>query len=197
MPIPQYVGATGAKHIARLLFSGLIRRRIFKTFRQQSECLFKLFRYYLRKGWGSDDLLGRSATGLGLRDRWRSSFQSLAVRGRHQAAAPVPVPEAQVEVGGLRALPERESAAGLRLGTTECAEAQFRGSERIVLNESRVREIRTLGSTSGEETRVKVQTEAPALWRTPSATATPSTLDKCASPRFRRSWGAASRAPLH
>jgi len=85
--------------------------------------------------------------------------------------------------------------AGVWPGTTECAEAQSIGSDRIISNESRVREIRTLGSTSGERTGVKVQAEAPALWRTLLATATPSTLDKCASPRLRRSWRAASRAP--
>lgn len=31
---------------------------------------------------------------------------------------------------------------------------------------------------------VKVETEAPALWRKPSETATPSTLDKCAFHRL-------------
>ena len=126
--------------------------------------------------------------------RYRCGYSEYAnTRAAHHCTA------AHSRLSEVRAplTPQLAVAAGLRLGTTECAEAQFRGSERIILNESRVREIRTLGWTSGEGTGVKVQTEAPALWRTPSATPTPSTLDKCASPRLRRSWGAASRALLH
>ena len=67
----------------------------------------------------------------------------------------------------------------------------------MISSESGVREIRTLGLTSGEGPGVKVQTEDPALWRTLSATATPSTLDKRASPRLCHPRGAASRALLH
>lgn len=43
--------------------------------------------------------------------------------------------------------------SGLRLGTPDCAEAQLRVSDGMVADESRVREIRTLGSTSGEGSR--------------------------------------------
>ena len=43
--------------------------------------------------------------------------------------------------------------AGLRLETTESAEAQLLVSEGMISNESRVREIRTLGSISGERKR--------------------------------------------
>ena len=74
-------------------------------------------------------------------------------RAREQAAASVAVSEAQGEVREIRALPGREAVGGLRLGTPECAEAQLRVSEGIISNESRVREIRTLGSTSGERKR--------------------------------------------
>ena len=42
---------------------------------------------------------------------------------------------------------------GLRLGKPEGAEAQFLVSEGMISNESRVREIRTLGSMSGERKR--------------------------------------------
>ena len=73
----------------------------------------------------------------------------------------------KVEYGGVRALPGREAVAGLRLGTPEGAEAQLRVSEGMVSNESRVREIRTLGSMSGERNVVKVGNHAPARWRKP------------------------------
>ena len=63
------------------------------------------------------------------------------------------VSEAQGEVREIRALPGREAAGGLRLDTPEGAEAQLRVSEGMISNESRVREIRTLGSTSGERKR--------------------------------------------
>ena len=59
----------------------------------------------------------------------------------------------KVKDGGELALPGREAVGGSRLGTPECAKAQFRVSEGMVSNESRVREIRTLGSTSGERKR--------------------------------------------
>ena len=42
---------------------------------------------------------------------------------------------------------------GLRLGTSEGADAKLRESEGMISNESRVREIRTLGSLSGERNR--------------------------------------------
>ena len=54
----------------------------------------------------------------------------------------------------------------------------------MISNESRVREIRTLGSMSGEGNVVNVGIEAPAPWRRPSAIANPSTPDKRASPRL-------------
>ena len=63
------------------------------------------------------------------------------------------VSEAQGEVREIRALPGREAAGGLRLDTPEGAEAQLRVSEGMISNESRVREIRTLGSMSGERKR--------------------------------------------
>ena len=63
------------------------------------------------------------------------------------------VPVAQGEVGGVRALSAREAVARLRLGTPESAEAQLLVSEGMISNESRVREIRTLGSMSGERKR--------------------------------------------
>ena len=59
----------------------------------------------------------------------------------------------KVKYGGVRALPGREAVAGQRLGTPACAEAQLRVSEGMISNESRVREIRTLGSMSGERKR--------------------------------------------
>ena len=71
----------------------------------------------------------------------------------------------------MRALPGRGAVGGLWLGTPEGAEAQLRVSDSMISNESRVREIRTLGSTSGERNVVKVETEALALWRESSATA--------------------------
>ena len=74
-------------------------------------------------------------------------------RAREQAAAPVTVSEAQGEVREIRALPGREAVGGLRLGPPEGAEAQLRVSEGMISNESRVREIRTLGSMSGERKR--------------------------------------------
>ena len=100
----------------------------------------------------------QSAAGQGLRKRRRSLFRALALRwwrrrSRSQAAAPPALPEAQCEVGGVRALSAREAVARLRLGTPESAEAQLLVSEGMISNESRVREIRTLGSMSGERKR--------------------------------------------
>ena len=63
--------------------------------------------------------------------------------------------EHKVKYGGVRALPGREAVAGPRLGTPEGAEAQLRVSEGMISYQSRVREIRTLGSTSGERNRVQ------------------------------------------
>ena len=62
----------------------------------------------------------RADGGLGKRAWWRSSFQSLVPRGRRrrtaggrqQAATPMAVPEAQGEVGGIRALRGLEVVAG-------------------------------------------------------------------------------------
>ena len=58
-----------------------------------------------------------------------------------------------MKYGGVRALPGREAVARLWLGTPEDAQAQLRVSEGMVSNESRVREVRTLGSMSGERKR--------------------------------------------
>lgn len=60
-------------------------------------------------------------------------------------------------MGLLSVVPSRGvnamSYGGLRLGTPECAEAQLRVSDGMVADERRVREIRTLGSTSGDRNR--------------------------------------------
>ena len=74
-------------------------------------------------------------------------------RGRDEAAAPVAVSEAQCGVRQIRALPGRGAVGGLRPDTLERAGAQLRASTGMISNESRVREIRTLGSTSGERKR--------------------------------------------
>ena len=66
----------------------------------------------------------------------------------------------------------------------ERAVGQLRVGEGLISNESRVREVRTLSSMNGERNVVKVETEAPALWRKPPETATPSTLDERAAPRL-------------
>ena len=79
----------------------------------------------------------------------------LRLRGARRAgdeAAPVAVPEAQGKVGEVRALPGRAPVAGHGPHAPEGADGQLGVGEGIS-NESRVREIRTLGSMSGERKR--------------------------------------------
>ena len=99
-----------------------------------------LVRWESRRG----ELLLSGAGESGLRRRRRA---------REQAAVPVAVSEAQGEGRERRALPGRGAVAGLRLGRPEGAAAQLRVSEGMISNESRMREIRTLGSMSGERKR--------------------------------------------
>ena len=61
--------------------------------------------------------------------------------------------EEQGAVREARALPRGEAVDGLRLGTPECKEAWLCMSEGMIWNESRVREIRTISSASGERKR--------------------------------------------
>ena len=74
-------------------------------------------------------------------------------RAHDEAAAPVAVSEAQGGVREVRALPRRGAVGELRPDTPECPAAQLRVSEGMISNESRVREIGTLGWTSGERKR--------------------------------------------
>ena len=88
------------------------------------------------------------------------------------------------EVREIPVLPGRGAVGGLRPDTPERAEAQLRVSEGMISNESRVREIRTLGSTSGERKRGQGGD-----WGTGTAAKVVGnsyTLDKRASPHLDR-----------
>ena len=77
-------------------------------------------------------------------------------RGRacDQAAAPVAVPEAQGEVGEIRALPRQEAVIGRPRPRAPCdADGQPSVGEGMISSESRMLEIGTSGSMSGERNR--------------------------------------------
>jgi len=93
-------------------------------------------------GWANHFCLGRASPAYAAIDAHATKRLRQRLCRKHK-----------VKYGGVRALPGREAVAGLRFGTPECAEARLRVSEGMVSNESRVREIRTLGSTSGEGKR--------------------------------------------
>ena len=103
-----------------------------------------------------------------------------------QAVAPVAEPEAPGEVGEGRALPGCSTVAAPRSGMPASADGPASRGRRPDLEGRRVhcgksaRWVR--GARRGNV--IKVETEAPALGRNPSATATPSTLDKRAVPRL-------------
>ena len=96
--------------------------------------------------------------------------------GRHTQAVRAPRRDALVEGRGT-AVAGLEAVAELRLGTPEGAEAQFRVSEGMISNESRMREIRTLGSMSGEGNVVKLRLGHRQDGEPPE-TAIPSTLEE-------------------
>ena len=74
-------------------------------------------------------------------------------RAGDEAAAPVAVPEAQGEVGGVRALPGRAPVAVHGPHAPERADGQLCVGEGMISNESPVPAIRTLGSMRGEGKR--------------------------------------------
>ena len=76
-----------------------------------------------------------------------------ARRACDEAAAPVAVPEARGEVGEVRALPGRAPVAVHGPHAPEGTDGQLCVGEGMISNESRAREIRTLGSMSGERKR--------------------------------------------
>ena len=96
----------------------------------------------LRACWPGEPLL----PGLG-----RSGLRGTQ-RAGDEAAAPVALPEAQGEGGGVRALPARAPRAGHGTHVPEGA-SQLCVGESVVSNKSPVRKIHTLGSTSGERKR--------------------------------------------
>ena len=96
----------------------------------------------------------------------------------------MPVPEAQGAYGEIRALPGRAPMAAHRPHAPDGWTISFAGARAW----SRARAQRGKSARSvrrgGRGSEVKVEADAPARCRKPPETATPSTLDKRASPRL-------------
>ena len=72
---------------------------------------------------------------------------------RAQAVPPVVVSEVRGEGREIRSLSGREAGGRLRLGASECADAQPRVSKVMISTEVRASQIRMIGSTTGERNR--------------------------------------------